>query len=118
MSTAIQPKISPSLPRHLHEVFKYPILSSEEELVLVRRSREHQDSCCTRLVSSHLRLVARISGDYRVPRPPFDDLISEGNFAMLQAVQCFDPDRGCRVATYAKRWIRAAIQNYEPEQAK
>jgi RNA polymerase sigma-32 factor len=102
-----------NLTRYLQEIRKYPMLSAEEELELSRRWRDNQDMpAAHRLVTSHLRLVAKIAMGYRGYGLPVGELISEGNVGMMQAVKRFDPDRGFRLATYAMWWIRAAIQEY------
>jgi RNA polymerase sigma-32 factor len=90
-----------------------PILTAEEEFRLAHLWRDERDSAAAdKLVTSHLRLVARIAGGYRGYGLPYGDLISEGNVGMMRAVYRFDPDRGFRLATYAMWWIRAAIQEY------
>jgi RNA polymerase sigma-32 factor len=102
-----------NLSRYLQEIRKFPMLSAEEELELARRWRDAQDErAAHRLVTSHLRLVAKIAMGYRGYGLPVGELISEGNVGMMQAVKRFDPDRGFRLATYAMWWIRAAIQEY------
>jgi RNA polymerase sigma-32 factor len=102
-----------NLSRYLQEIRKFPMLSPEEELALSRRWRDHQDmEAAHKLVTSHLRLVAKIAMGYRGYGLPVGELISEGNVGMMQAVKRFDPDRGFRLATYAMWWIRAAIQEY------
>jgi RNA polymerase sigma-32 factor len=102
-----------NLSRYLQEIRKFPMLSPEEELELSRRWRDHQDmEAAHKLVTSHLRLVAKIAMGYRGYGLPVGELISEGNVGMMQAVKRFDPDRGFRLATYAMWWIRAAIQEY------
>jgi len=102
-----------NLARYLQEIRKYPMLTPEEELELSRRWRDHQDmDAANKLVTSHLRLVAKIAMGYRGYGLPVGELISEGNVGMMQAVKRFDPDRGFRLATYAMWWIRAAIQEY------
>ena len=102
-----------NLARYLQHIRKYPMLSAEEELALARRWVEnHDDRAAHKLVTSHLRLVAKIAMGYRGYGLPLGDLISEGNVGMMQAVIRFDPDRGFRLATYAMWWIRAAIQEY------
>ena len=102
-----------NLTRYLQEIRKFPMLSSEEELALSYRWRDHQDmDAAHKLVTSHLRLVAKIAMGYRGYGLPVGELISEGNVGMMQAVKRFDPDRGFRLATYAMWWIRAAIQEY------
>src|SRR5689334_24715423 len=89
------------------------MLSPEEELALSKRWRDHQDmEAAHRMVTSHLRLVAKIAMGYRGYGLPVGELIAEGNVGMMQAVKRFDPDRGFRLATYAMWWIRASIQEY------
>jgi RNA polymerase sigma-32 factor len=101
------------LGRYLRDIQKYPLMTSDEEVTLARRWRTHGDQAAAdRLVTSHLRLVAKIARGYRGYGLPLAELISEGNFGMLQAVKRFDPDRGFRLATYAVWWVRAAIQEY------
>jgi RNA polymerase sigma-32 factor len=102
-----------NLARYLQEIRRFPMLSPEEEYVLAKRWREHGDTeAAHKLVTSHLRLVAKIAMGYRGYGLPVSELISEGNVGMMQAVKRFDPDRGFRLATYAMWWIRAAIQEY------
>jgi RNA polymerase sigma-32 factor len=102
-----------NLSRYLQEIRKFPMLTPEEELDLSRRWRDHEDmEAAHKLVTSHLRLVAKIAMGYRGYGLPVGELISEGNVGMMQAVKRFDPDRGFRLATYAMWWIRAAIQEY------
>jgi RNA polymerase sigma-32 factor len=102
-----------NLSRYLQEIRRFPMLSPEEEFVLAKRWREHGDTeAAHKLVTSHLRLVAKIAMGYRGYGLPVSELISEGNVGMMQAVKRFDPDRGFRLATYAMWWIRAAIQEY------
>ncbi len=102
-----------NLSRYLQEIRKYPMLTPEEELELSRRWRDNEDmEAAHKLVTSHLRLVAKIAMGYRGYGLPLGELISEGNVGMMQAVKRFDPDRGFRLATYAMWWIRAAIQEY------
>ncbi len=102
-----------NLSRYLQEIRKYPMLTPEEELELSKRWRDHEDMAAAhKLVTSHLRLVAKIAMGYRGYGLPLGELISEGNVGMMQAVKRFDPDRGFRLATYAMWWIRAAIQEY------
>jgi len=101
------------LSRYLQEIRKFPLLDPEEEYMLAKRWREHSDpQAAQRLVTSHLRLVAKIAMGYRGYGLPLSELISEGNVGMMQAVKRFDPDRGFRLATYAMWWIRASIQEY------
>jgi RNA polymerase sigma-32 factor len=102
-----------NLTRYLQDIRKFPMLAPEEELELSRRWRDHEDMAAAhKLVTSHLRLVAKIAMGYRGYGLPVGELISEGNVGMMQAVKRFDPDRGFRLATYAMWWIRAAIQEY------
>ena len=114
MATAIL-NIAPegNLTRYLQEIRKFPMLTPEKELELSHRWRDHEDiDAAHRLVTSHLRLVAKIAMGYRGYGLPVGELISEGNVGMMQAVKRFDPNRGFRLATYAMWWIRAAIQEY------
>jgi RNA polymerase sigma-32 factor len=102
-----------NLTRYLQEIRKFPMLEPEEEYMLAKSWKEHGDpEAAHRLVTSHLRLVAKIAMGYRGYGLPLSELISEGNVGMMQAVKRFDPDRGFRLATYAMWWIRAAIQEY------
>jgi RNA polymerase sigma-32 factor len=102
-----------NLSRYLQEIRKFPMLAPEEEYMLAKRWQEHEDpEAAHRLVTSHLRLVAKIAMGYRGYGLPLSELISEGNVGMMQAVKRFDPDRGFRLATYAMWWIRASIQEY------
>ncbi|GBQ33299.1 RNA polymerase sigma factor RpoH [Acetobacter fabarum] len=102
-----------NLSRYLQEIRKYPLLTPEEELTLSRKWRDKGDvKAAHRLVTSHLRLVAKIAMGYRGYGLPINELISEGNVGMMQAVRRFDPEKGFRLATYAMWWIRAAIQEY------
>ena len=98
---------------YLQEIKKFPILTAEEEYMLAKRYKEHGDTeAAHKLVTSHLRLVAKIAMGYRGYGLPVTDLISEGNIGIMQAVKKFDPERGFRLATYAMWWIRAQIQEY------
>ena len=109
------PTLSPegNLTRYLQEIRKFPMLEPQEEFMLAKRWREHDDiEAAHKLVTSHLRLVAKIAMGYRGYGLPVNELISEGNVGMMQAVKRFDPDRGFRLATYAMWWIRASIQEY------
>ena len=102
-----------SLSRYLEEIRRFPMLEPEEEFMLAKRWQEQGDSeAAHRLVTSHLRLVAKIAMGYRGYGLPLNEIISEGNVGLMQAVKRFDPDRGFRLATYAMWWIRAAIQEY------
>ncbi|WP_368413122.1 RNA polymerase sigma factor RpoH [Dongia sp.] len=102
-----------SLGRYLSEIRKFPMLEPTEEFMLAKRWQEHQDpEAAHRMVTSHLRLVAKIAMGYRGYGLPMSEVISEGNVGLMQAVKRFDPDRGFRLATYAMWWIRAAIQEY------
>ena len=111
MSIPIAPE--GNLSRYLQEIRKFPMLTAEEEYNLSKRWKDQGDEpSAHRLVTSHLRLVAKIAMGYRGYGLPVGELISEGNVGMMQAVKRFDPDRGFRLATYAMWWIRAAIQEY------
>src|ERR1700726_3026493 len=115
MATLSVPSISSegNLTRYLQEIRKFPMLEPEQEYMLAKRWKEHEDpQAAHKLVTSHLRLVAKIAMGYRGYGLPLSELISEGNVGMMQAVKRFDPDRGFRLATYAMWWIRAAIQEY------
>ncbi len=114
-SSATMPVISAegNLTRYLQDIRKFPMLTPDEEYMLARRWTEHADSdAAHKLVTSHLRLVAKIAMGYRGYGLPVAELISEGNVGMMQAVKRFDPERGFRLATYAMWWIRASIQEY------
>jgi RNA polymerase sigma-32 factor len=101
------------LSRYLTEIRKFPMLAKDEEFMLAKRWREHEDPAAAhRLVTSHLRLVAKIAMGYRGYGLPIGEVISEGNVGLMQAVKKFEPDRGFRLATYAMWWIRASIQEY------
>ena len=102
-----------NLSRYLQQIRKFPMLEPEREFMLAKRWQEHEDlKAVHTLVTSHLRLVAKIAMGYRGYGLPVAELISEGNVGMMQAVKRFDPDRGFRLATYAMWWIRASIQEY------
>src|ERR1043166_4367524 len=102
-----------SLNRYLSEIRKFPILKPEQEYMLAKRYQEHQDpEAAAQLVTSHLRLVAKIAMGYRGYGLPVSELISEGNIGLMQGVKKFEPDRGFRLATYAMWWIKASIQEY------
>lgn len=102
-----------SLNRYMTEIKKFPILSQEEEYMLAKRFEEHGDrEAAQQLVTSHLRLVAKIAMGYRGYGLPVSELISEGNIGLMQGVKKFEADRGFRLATYAMWWIRASIQEY------
>jgi RNA polymerase sigma-32 factor len=102
-----------SLNRYLSEIRKFPLLKPEEEYMLAKRWEEHQDTdAAAKLVTSHLRLVAKIAMGYRGYGLPVSELISEGNIGLMQGVKKFDADKGFRLATYAMWWIRASIQEF------
>jgi RNA polymerase sigma-32 factor len=104
---------SGGLSRYLEEIRRFPMLEPQEEYMLAKRWQEHEDAeAAQRLVTSHLRLVARIAMGYRGYGLPIGEVISEGNVGLMQAVKRFDPDKGFRLATYAMWWIKAAIQEY------
>jgi len=101
------------LSRYLAEIRKFPMLEKDEEFMLAKRWQEHEDAeAAHRLVTSHLRLVAKIAMGYRGYGLPIAEVISEGNVGLMQSVKKFDPDKGFRLATYAMWWIRASIQEY------
>ncbi len=101
------------LSRYLAEIRLFPMLEKDEEFMLAKRWREHEDpDAAHRLVTSHLRLVAKIAFGYRGYGLPMGEVVSEGNLGLMQAVKKFDPDKGFRLATYAMWWIRASIQEY------
>ena len=115
MARTTIPTISPeaSLSRYLQEIRKFPMLEVEEEYILAKRWREHEDvEAAHKMVTSHLRLVAKMAMGYRGYGLPLGDVIAEGNVGLMQAVKRFDPERGFRLATYAMWWIRASIQEY------
>ena len=112
---AVIPAIGPEagLNRYLAEIRKFPLLAPEQEYMLAKRWAEHQDpEAAAKMVTSHLRLVAKIAMGYRGYGLPVAELISEGNIGLMQGVKKFDPERGFRLATYAMWWIRASIQEY------
>ena len=101
------------LSRYLQEIRKFPMLEPDTEFMLAKRWTEHQDpEAASSLVTSHLRLVAKIAMGYRGYGLPVSEIVSEGNVGLMQAVKRFEPDRGFRLATYAMWWIRASIQEY------
>ncbi|MBS7804800.1 RNA polymerase sigma factor RpoH [Rhizobiales bacterium TNE-4] len=101
------------LNRYLEEIRRFPMLEPQEEFMLAKRWREHGDTeAAHKLVTSHLRLVAKIAMGYRGYGLPIGEVISEGNVGLMQAVKRFEPDKGFRLATYAMWWIKAAIQEY------
>jgi len=101
------------LSRYLSEIRKFPLLQPEEEYMLAKRWKEHEDpEAARKLVTSHLRLVAKIAMGYRGYGLPVSEIVAEGNVGLMQAVKRFEPDKGFRLATYAMWWIRASIQEY------
>jgi RNA polymerase sigma-32 factor len=115
MSSAVMPLVSGEggLSRYLDQIRKFPLLEPQTEYMLAKRYREHDDSkAAHRLVTSHLRLVAKIAMGYRGYGLPISEVVSEGNVGLMQAVKRFEPDRGFRLATYAMWWIKASIQEY------
>ena len=115
MKTAMVPVVAGErgLARYLNEIRSFPVLKPDEEYMLAQRFREHEDpKAAHTLVTSHLRLVAKIAMGYRGYGLPIGEVISEGNIGLMQAVKRFEPDRGFRLATYAIWWIRASIQEY------
>jgi RNA polymerase sigma-32 factor len=112
-SLPVVPAEGSGLARYLDEIRRFPMLEPDEEYMLAKSWREHEDvNAAHRLVTSHLRLVAKIAMGYRGYGLPMNEIISEGNIGLMQAVKRFDPERGFRLATYAMWWIRAAIQEY------
>ena len=116
MATKVLPWIagdSCGLTRYLEEIRRFPMLEPAQEFMLAKRWQQHQDpDAAQQLVTSHLRLVARIAMGYRGYGLPIGEVISEGNVGLMQAVKRFEPDKGFRLATYAMWWIRASIQEY------
>ncbi len=115
MSTVPSLTISPegNLQRYLDRIRTFPMLTADEEYMLARSFHDHDDvEAAHKMVTSHLRLVAKIAMGYRGYGLPLNELISEGNVGLMQAVKRFDPERGFRLATYAMWWIRASIQEY------
>ena len=107
------PSPEQGLNRYLQEIRKFPLLEPEEEYMLAKRWTDHEDpEAAQKLVTSHLRLVAKIAMGYRGYGLPVSELISEGNIGLMQGVKKFEPDRGFRLATYAMWWIRASIQEF------
>jgi len=101
------------LAKYLRDIRRFPVLTAEEEFVLAKRWQQHQDvAAAHRLVTSHLRLVAKMALGFRHYGLPIADLISEGNLGLMRAVKKFDPDKGFRLATYAMWWIKAALHEY------
>jgi RNA polymerase sigma-32 factor len=114
-TSALVPNLSPehNLSRYLQDIRKFPMLEREQEFMLATRWQDKEDvDAAHQMVTSHLRLVAKIAMGYRGYGLPLADLIAEGNVGMMQAVKRFDPGRGFRLSTYAMWWIRAAIQEY------
>ena len=113
MSLSVSLSPEQGLNRYLQEVRKFPMLERDEEFMLAKRWQQDQDpAAAERMVTSHLRLVAKIAMGYRGYGLPIGEVISEGNVGLMQAVKKFDPDKGFRLSTYAMWWIRAAIQEY------
>ena len=115
MTTTTLPILSgeSGLSRYLNEIKRFPILSADEELLLAKNYLEQGESeAAHKLVTSHLRLVAKIAMQYRGYGLPVADLISEGNLGLMKAVKKFDPQRGCRLSTYAMWWIKASVTEY------
>ena len=115
MSVAALPVVDSDggLAKYLREIRVFPVLEAEEEYMLARRLVEHGDTAAAhKLVTSHLRLVAKIAFGYRHYGLPLADLVSEGNIGLMRAVKKFDPDRGFRLATYAMWWIKASLKEY------
>jgi len=109
------PNLNPdgNLSRYLQEIRKFPLLEPQEEYMLAKRWKEHEDQeAAARMVTSHLRLVAKIAMGYRGYGLPLGEVISEGNVGLMQAVKRFEPEKGFRLSTYAMWWIKASIQEY------
>jgi RNA polymerase sigma-32 factor len=107
------PSMTDGLGRYLAEIKRFPLLEANEEYMLAKRWQEHQDpKAAEKLVSAHLRLVAKIANGYRGYGLPVIDLIAEGNVGLMQALRKYDPEMGFRFSTYAMWWIRANIQEY------
>jgi RNA polymerase sigma-32 factor len=107
------PTVDSGLTRYLRRILRFPMLEPQEEFMLAKRWREHGDrDAAHRLVTSHLRLVAKIAMGYRGYGLPIGEVISEGSVGLMQAVRRFEPDKGFRLATYAMWWIKASIQEY------
>jgi len=107
------PSAESGLTRYLEEIRRFPMLEPQDEYMFAKRWREHGDrDAAHRLVTSHLRLVAKIAMGYRGYGLPISEVISEGNVGLMQAVKRFEPEKGFRLATYAMWWIKAAIQEY------
>ena len=109
------PNLNPdgNLSRYLQEIRKFPLLEPDEEYMLAKRWKEHEDpEAVARMVNSHLRLVAKLAMGYRGYGLPLGEVISEGNVGLMQAIKRFEPDKGFRLATYAMWWIKASIQEY------
>ena len=115
MSIAFAPAMSGEggLSRYMNEIRRFPVLTPDEEFMMAKRYQEYADpQAAHRLVTSHLRLVAKVAMGYRGYGLPIGDVVSEGNIGLMQAVKRFDPDKGFRLATYAIWWIKASIQEY------
>ena len=115
MTVAALPVLSGDrgLSRYLNEIKKFPILTADDEFMLAKRYLEHGEAeAAHKLVTSHLRLVAKIAMQYRGYGLPVADLISEGNLGLMKAVKKFEPDRGFRLSTYAMWWIKASVTEY------
>ena len=113
MTTGLLSPLTKGISQYLATVNKFPILSEKEEYMLAKRWQTHSDAKAARkLITSHLRLVAKIAFGYRGYKLPIEDLISEGNIGLMKAVKKFDPERGFRLSTYAIWWIRASINEF------
>src|SRR5216110_3227639 len=107
------PSAESGLARYLEEIRRFPMLEPQDEFMLAKRWREHGDrDAAHKLVTSHLRLVAKIAMGYRGYGLPIAEVISEGNVGLMQAVKRFEPEKGFRLSTYAMWWIKASIQEY------
>ena len=113
MTTALLPVVQNGIQSYLASIRRIPVLSAEEEYMLANRLRNHGDlSAAKKLISAHLRLAAKVAFSYRFYGLPLEDLISEANIGLMQAVKRFEPDKGNRLSTYAVWWIKAAINEF------
>ena len=113
MTTALLPAVQNGLHSYLESIRRIPVLSAEEEYMLANRFRSHGDlSAAKKLISAHLRLAAKVAFSYRFYGLPLEDLISEANIGLMQAVKRFEPEKGNRLSTYAVWWIKAAVNEF------
>lgn len=113
MTTTLLPVVQNGIQSYLASIRRIPVLSAEEEYMLANRFRDHGDlTAAKKLISAHLRLAAKIAFSYRFYGLPLEDLISEANIGLMQAVKRFEPDKGNRLSTYAVWWIKAAVNEF------